>query len=87
MAGGGDYVGSCMGEEPSSSSYGAFGEVFSRVDANGVITWIRPIGESRADAFWKRFSFPPHVHALFLSLGPQFVFCIDGDRGVMNSIY
>ena len=38
MAGGGDYVGSCMGEEPSSSSFGASGEVLPHANTNEVIT-------------------------------------------------
>ena len=50
MVGEGDYVGSYMGEESSSSSSGAFGEVLSHANANGVITRIRPIRKSRADA-------------------------------------
>ena len=79
MAYRGDNVGSCGDEESSSSSSGSFGDVLSRTDANGVLTWLRPIGESRADAFWKRFSFPPHVRVSFSTLGPQFVACTDGD--------
>ena len=81
MVGGGDYVGSCMGEESTSNSFGAFEEVLLCADTNRVITWIRPIGESRVDAFWKRFSFHPCVRASFSSLGPQFVACTDGDQG------
>ena len=82
-----DYVGSCMEKESSSSSSGVSGEVLLHVEANKVINWIRLVGESQADALWKRFSFPPYVCASFLSLGPQFVACMDRDRGVMNSIY
>ena len=48
-------------EESSSSSSGVSGEVLSRANANGVLTWLRLIGESQANAFWKRFSFPPQV--------------------------
>ena len=45
----------------------------------GVITWLKPVREFRADAFWKKFSFPPS--------GPHYVDCMKGDRGGMNSIY
>ena len=82
-----DNVGSYGDEESSSSSSRAFGEVLSHADANGVINWLRLIGESRANAFWKRFSFPPHVRVSFSTLGSQFMACTDGDQGVMNSIY
>ena len=80
-------MGRSMDKESSSSSFGASGEVLSCPETNEVITWIRPFEESWADAFWKRFSFPPYVCASFSSLGPQFVACNDGDRGVMNFIY
>ena len=60
---------------------------FSHADANRVITWLRPVGESRANAFWKIFSFPPHVWVSFSTSGPQFVACTNGDLGVMNFIY
>ena len=82
-----DNVGSCVKKKLSSFSYGAFEEVISHVDANRVITWIRPIKESWADAFWKRFSFPSYVCVSLSSLRPQFVAYMDRDRGVMNSIY
>ena len=61
-------------------------EALSRADATGVIMWLKPVGESRADAFWKKFSFPPNVRVSFPSLGPHYVDCTDGDRGGMNSI-
>ena len=54
-----DYMGSCMDKESSSSSSGVSREVLLHVEANRVITWIRLVGESQADALWKRFSFPP----------------------------
>ena len=84
MASRGDNVGSRVDEEPPSTLYR---EVLSRVDATGVITWLRPVREFRADAFWKKFSFPSYVRVSFSLLGPQFVACMDGDRGIMNSIY
>ena len=43
MAKGEDNVGSHEGEGPSSTS---FEDVPLRVDTFGVITWLRPIGES-----------------------------------------
>ena len=87
MAGRGDSVGSCVDEESSSSSFETSKEVLSCADANIVITWIRPVGESREDAFWKRFYFPLYVSVSFSSSGPQFVAYTNRDRGVMNSIY
>ena len=36
-------------------------EALSRADVIGVIKWLKPVGESRVDAFWKKFSFPPNV--------------------------
>ena len=48
MARGEDNVESGMDESSSSTS---FEDVPSRVDADGVITWLRPVGEARADAF------------------------------------
>ena len=84
MANRGNYVGSRLDKElPSTLS----GEVLSSTNATGVITWLKPIGESRADAFWKKFSFPPYVRVSFSSSRPQFVACKDEDRGIMNSIY
>ena len=60
---------------------------FSHADAKGVITSLRPVGESRANVFWKIFSFPPHVRVSFSTSGPQFVACTNRDLGVMNFIY
>ena len=57
------------------------------MDATGVLMWLKPIGESRVDAFWKKFSFPPNIWVCFPSSGPHYVDCTDGDRGGMNSIY
>ena len=74
-----DNVGSCADEESSSSLFVAFGEVLSHTDANGVISWFRPIEESREDALWKRFSFLLYVRVSFLSFGPQFVAHKDGN--------
>ena len=62
-------------------------EDLSRADATRVITWLRPIGESRVDAFWKKFSFPPNVQVSFPSSRPHYVDCMDEDWGGMNSIY
>ena len=57
-----DNVESCV-DESSSSTLSE--DVPSHVDANGVITWLRPIREARADAFWRKFSFPPLFMFLF----------------------
>ena len=69
MAYKGDNVGSCGDEESSSSSSGAFGEFLSCMDANRVLTWLRLIGDSWANAFYKRFSFIPHVWVSCSTLG------------------
>ena len=63
-----DNVGSCVDEGSSSTSYE---DVLPRVDVVGVITWLRHIEESRAYAFWKKFSFPPNVRVSFSSSGPH----------------
>ena len=44
-------------EECPPSTYSE--DVPSHVDSIRVITWVRPVGEPRANAFWKKFSFPP----------------------------
>ena len=59
MACRGVHAESCGDEESSSFSFGTFGEVLSCADANGVLTWLKLVGEPRADSFWKRFSFIP----------------------------
>ena len=63
----GDNVGIHMDEELPSTLYG---EVLLCGDAIVVITWLRPVGESRADALRKKFSFPSYVYVSFSSLGP-----------------
>ena len=70
MAKGEDNVESCMDKRTSSTSSE---NVPSHVDVNEVITWLRPVREARADAFWKKFSFPPNVQVSFPSSGPHFV--------------
>ena len=62
-------------------------DFLSRADATGVIMWLTLVGEFRADAFWKKFSFPPNVRVSLPPLGPHYVDCMDGDWGGMNSIY
>ena len=62
-------------------------EFLSRKDTTGVITWLRPVGSFKADAFWKNFYLPPNVRVSFPPLGPHYVDCMKGDRGGMNSIY
>ena len=84
MIGGEVDPGSYAGEEISSSS---FGDVPSRVDAIGVITWLRLIGEAQADVFWKRYPFLPNVWVLFPSSWPHLVAYTVEDRGGMNFMY
>ena len=48
---------------------------------------LRSVGESRANPFWKKFSFPPNVRVLFSSLGPRFAACMEEDRGGMDFMY
>ena len=62
---------------PSSSLEG----VPSRVDATRVITWLSLVWESWADAFWKKFSFPPNIRVLFSSSGHRFMARTEEDRG------
>ena len=50
-----------------------FEEAFLLVDAIGVITWLRLVGEFRVDGFWKKFSFPLNVWVSFPSLRPHYV--------------
>ena len=76
----------CASEEPPLS-LPAFEEVLSYVDPNSVITWLKPFGELRANAFWRKYSFPPQVRVAFPSLGSQFAACTDMIRGQMNCIY
>ena len=62
MARGEDNVESCVDESSSSTSSE---DVPSRVDANGVITWLKLVREASANAFWMKFSFPPNVRVSF----------------------
>ena len=48
MTRGEDNVESCVDE---TSSFTLFEDVPSYVDANGVITWLRPVEEAKAEAF------------------------------------
>ena len=73
MAKGEGYLGSNMDEDLPLS--------FSLVNSVRVITWLRPVGESWADTFWKKFSFPPNVKVLFSSSWPRFAACTEKDRG------
>ena len=84
MARGEDNVGSRMDEDLSSTSSE---DDSLRVEAAGVITWLILVGESRANAFWKKFSFPPNVRVSFSSSRPRFATCTEEERGGMNLIY
>ena len=64
MTRGEDNVGSRMDEGSSSTSYE---DVSLRVDVIGVITCLRPVRESKVDAFWKKLSFPPNAQVSFSS--------------------
>ena len=66
MAKGKDNVGRRVDEDLTSTS---FEEVLSCEDATRVITWLRPVGDSRADSFRKKVSFPPNVRVSFLHRG------------------
>ena len=79
-----DNVGTRVDKGPSSTSYE---DVPSRVDATGVITWLRLVGKPRVDVFWKKISFPPNVRVSFSSSRPHFTDCTEEDRGEMNFIY
>ena len=59
----------------------------SHIDASRVITWLKPVKETRTDALWSKYSFPPNVRVFFPLLGPQFVVGTEEDRGMMNFIY
>ena len=56
-----DDLGSHVNKDLPSSS--------SCVDTARVIMWLKTVGESRADAFWKKFSFPPMSGFYFLPRG------------------
>ena len=56
-----------------------FEEVLSCEDATRVITWLRPVRESRVDAFGKKVSFPPNFRVSFPSTGPHFLDCTNED--------
>ena len=76
MARGEDNVESYMGKSSSSTSSK---DVPSRVDLNGVITWLMPFGEARAITFWRKFSFPLMSRFFFPLSGPHFEHHIDED--------
>ena len=57
MAHGKHHMGGRVGEESPLSSP-LFEEVLSHVNANGVLTWLKPVGDPRVDAFWRKYSFP-----------------------------
>ena len=62
-----------------------FEEALSCADAIGVITWLKPVKESRVDVFWKKFSFSPNIRASFPSSGPYFVDFMDEDQGEIST--
>ena len=76
MTHGKHHMGDRVGEE-SSPSLPLSGEVLSHADANGVLTWLKPVRDPRMDAFWRKYTFPPQVRVSFPSLGPQFAAFMD----------
>ena len=62
-------------------------DVPSLADSTRVITWLKPVGEPRADAFWKKFSFLPSVRVPSMSSGPRVMVYTDEDCGELNFIY
>ena len=68
------------------SSYGTKGAP-SCIDVVGVITWLKPVEEARADAFSKKYSLPPNIRVSFPSSRAQFVTSMEEDRGRMNFMY
>ena len=78
MARGEDNVGSRVDEGLSLTSYE---NLSSHVDTAGVITWFRPVEESKADKIWKKFSFLPNVWVSFSLSGPRFAACTEEKRG------
>ena len=87
MATGRDNLTSSRDEASSTSSSRLSRDILSRVDAYGTLTRLKLVEQARADAFWKRFSFPPQIRVSFSTSGLQFVACTDKDRDAMNFIY
>ena len=54
------------------------------MDATRVITWLRPVRESRSNVFWKKFSFPLNVRVSFPFSTPHYVDCTNEDGGGMT---
>ena len=79
-----DDVGSRVDENPAST---LTEEVLSCADATRVIMWLKLVGESKENAFWKKIFFPPNVWVSLSSTRPQFASCTEEDRGGMNFIY
>ena len=45
----------CVGEEPHPLPP-ASKEVLSCADSDGIITWVKPVGEPHANAFWRKYA-------------------------------
>ena len=69
------------------SSFSGSKNTHARVNADGVITWLKPVGETQVNVFWNKYSFPLNVRVSFLLSEPQYESCREEDRGVMNFIY
>ena len=59
----------------------------TRVDSDGVITWLQPGRDARPNELWEKFSFPPNFQVAFPSSGPQVVHSTEEDQGRHNFAY
>ena len=75
----------CAGEEPPPLLL-ASKEVIFHTDPDGIITWLKHVGEPRIDAFWMKYFFPPQFCVALPSLASQFTAFTDMVRGQMNYI-
>ena len=56
-------------DEEHPSSLPVPGEVLFCANANGVITYLKLVGEPRTEALWRKYSFPPQVRVAFPFFG------------------
>ena len=69
------------------SSFSGSKNNHARVNADEVITWLKPVGETQVNVFWNKYSFPLNVRVSFLLSEPQSESYTKEDRGVMKFIY
>ena len=55
----------------------------TRVDSDGVITWLQAGRDARPNELWEKFSFLPNFRVVFPSFGPQVVHSTE-DQGWHN---